>query len=108
MVNDFPVGIDDDHVRRVLSAVSAACVPLGIQQQRGFMSLPRGHDLLCLFRRQIALGPGRIGIDGQPDNSFVSKLFLQVLHVAASVMLFHKGALWIKPFQHHVLALVLR
>src|SRR4030095_33158 len=98
-VNDLPVWIDDHHVRRVLRAVSAACVAFGIQQERGLMRLPRRRDLLRLFRRQTSLRPGGIGIAGQPDNAFVSELFLQVLHVAAAIMLFHERALWIKPFK---------
>jgi len=107
-VNDYPFRIDDHHVRRVLRAVSAACVAFGIQQQRGLMRLPRCRDLLRFFGRHISLCPGRIGIDCQPDNALISEFFLQVLHVAAAVMLFHERALWIKPFKDDVLTLILR
>ena len=72
------------------------------------MRLPRRRDFLRLFGRYISLGAGRIGIDGQPDYTFVSDILLQVLHVAAAVMLFHEWALWIKPLEHDVLAFVLR
>ena len=107
-VNDFPLWIDDDHVRCVLCTVSAACVAFGIQQQRGLMRLPRRRDLRGLFSRQVALRTWRIGINGQPDNAFVSEFLLQVLHVAAAIVLLHKRALRIKPFEHDVFALVLR
>jgi len=107
-VNDFSFWIDDHHVWRVFSGVSAAGVTFGIQEKRGLMCLPRTRDLLRLFRRQVSFCAGRIGIDGQPDNTLVRELFLQVLHVAAAIMLFHERALGIKPLKDDVFTLVLR
>ena len=71
------------------------------------MRLPRGRNPVGLFRRQVALRTRGIGIDGQPNHTFVRVLFLQVLHVAGAVMLFHKRTLWIKPLEHDIFALVL-
>src|SRR6266478_1999233 len=57
----------------------------------------------CLWSRA-----GRVGIDGQPNDPFVRILVLQLLHVTAAVMLFHKWAFRIEPFEHDIFALVLR
>src|SRR6478735_3554816 len=72
------------------------------------MRLPGCSDLLCLFRRYVALGAWRIGIDREPDNALARIFILQLLHVAAAVMLLYERALRIKPFQHDILTLVLR
>src|SRR5438034_11804889 len=72
------------------------------------MRLPGCSDLLCLFRRYVALGAGRIGIDREPDNAFARIFILQLLHVAAAVMLLHERTFRIKPFKHDILTLVLR
>ena len=72
------------------------------------MRLPGGRDFLSLLRRQIALCPGGIGINRQPYDAFAGVFLLQLLHVAAAVMLFHERAFRIEPFEHDSLALVLR
>src|SRR5438876_9606514 len=72
------------------------------------MRLPGCSDLLRLFRRYVALGAGRIGIDREPDNALARTFILQLLHVAAAVMLLHERTFRIQPFQHAILTLVLR
>src|SRR6266480_4865348 len=72
------------------------------------MRLPGCSDLLRLFRRYVALGAGRIGIDREPDNALAPIFILQLLHVAAAVMLLHERTFRIKPFKHDILTLVLR
>ena len=61
-----------------------------------------------LIGSEIAFGAGRVGIDGQPNDTFASVLSLQLLHVVAAVMLFHERAFRIKPLEHDVFAFVLR
>jgi len=107
-VGDFSFRINDDHVGRILGAVRAPRLAFLIEKQRCLPRLPRFSDLLRLFRRDIAFRAGRIGIDGQPDHSFARILILQFLHVATAVMLLHERAFRIKPFEHHIFALVLR
>ena len=75
-VGDFSFRINDDHVGRVLGAVRAPRFAFRIEKQRCLPRLPRFSDLLRLFRRDIALRAGRIGIDGQPDHSFARILIL--------------------------------
>src|SRR5207248_10279859 len=106
-VSDFSFWIDYHHVWRVLWAVSAAHFAVRIEKQRSLLRLPRGCDFLGLFRRQIAFGTRRIGIDGQPYHALVCVFFLQFLHVIAAVLLFHLRLFRIKPFVLHVLASVL-
>jgi len=72
------------------------------------MRLPLSRNLFRLFRRQVTLGAGRIGIDRQPDNALARILILQLLHVTPAVMLLYERALRIKPLQHDILTLVLR
>src|SRR5947208_14697039 len=67
-----------------------------------------GRDFLSLLRRQIALSPGGTGINRQPYDAFAGVFLLQLLHVAAAVMLLHERAFGIKPFQYDSFAIVLR
>ena len=90
----------------LLRVIGAAGFAFGIEQQRGLLRFPIFHHLLRLFRRQVSLVSGRVGIDRQPDHAFAGKFALQLLHVAAAVMLFHKRAFGIEPFQHHIFAFV--
>lgn len=72
------------------------------------MRFPSRGNLPRLFRRQIPFCARGVGIDGQPNHTFIGVLFLEVLHVAAAVMFLYKRALRIKPFEHDVFALVFR
>ncbi len=107
-VDQFSFRIDHGHVRRVFCPVGAPGFAFRIEKKRGLMRFPLRHFLHRLLRRKVPFGSRRVGIDRQPDNAFTGVFFLQLLHVAAAVMLFHERAFRIEPLQHDVFAFVLR
>src|SRR5204863_5029400 len=58
-VNNFALGIDDKHVRRVLRAVAAARFAVGIENKRALLRFPFGHFGVGLVGGQVSFKAGR-------------------------------------------------
>src|SRR5688572_500155 len=65
-----------------------------------------GH-CFCFLGFQVTLFAFGGGNDRQPFHVLVGVFFLQALHVAAAVMLFHVGAIFVEPLQDQPLAFVI-
>src|SRR5207245_5166322 len=78
-----------------------------IEKESGLLCFPRSHDFLRLLGRDVALAAGRIRINRQPNDAFTGVLLLELLHVVAAVMFFHKRTFRIEPFEDDVFAFVL-
>src|SRR5882672_10311592 len=106
VVDDLPLGIDHEEVRRGLGPVGLPHLALGIEQEIGRRRLLFRHPLLRLRSLHVALLPRCRGTDREPDDALLGVPLLKRLHVAAAVMLAHERTLAIHPLQHDELALV--
>ena len=98
-VDDFSFRIDDEHFGRGFGTVLLADFAGGIEQDGGGGGvLILGVDI-GLGAGAVALFAGGRGDDGEPDHPLGGVLLLKPLHAAAGVVLFHKGAFVVEPFE---------
>jgi len=99
-VNNFTFFIDDEHFGRGFGAVLLANFSGGIEEDGGGGGvLVLGVDI-GLGAGAMALLAGGGGDNGKPDHAFRGVLLLELLHIAAGVVLFHERAFVIEPFEN--------
>src|SRR5262249_23699930 len=64
------------------------------------------HVRVLLVGRYVSLSAGSGRNHSEPDHAFVSPLLLELLHIAAVVMLLREWTPVVVPFQNNKLALI--